>query len=147
MNIKVFLSILVPLFIVAMGTGIYMAYSREEGLVDENYFEKGRDYFQSKGQEQQLDLSIHPPEQLERGSNDIAITVTSHGKPFEHADLALFIGNISTKAYDRTVKMTERSPGNYHAEAPIPFKGKWLVRVEFAQNNLSTNKKWFFDVD
>lgn len=147
MNLKIFLSILLPLFLTAIGTGIYIAYSSEEGLVDENYFEKGRDYFRAKGQEQQLGLEILPPAPLERGINDIAVTITSHGKPVEHAAITLFVGNVSTKNHDRTTEMQERSPGNYHAEADIPFKGKWLVRVEFAQNNLSTNRKWFFDVN
>jgi hypothetical protein len=147
MNIKVFLSILVPLFIVAMGTGIYMAYSLEEGLVDDNYFEKASGYFYSRGIEQQLGLVINPPRAFKQGNNDIKVIVTSHGKPFEHADLTFFIGNISTRAYDRSMKMTECSPGNYHAEAPIPFRGKWLVRVEVSSRNLSTNRKWFFDVN
>ena len=147
MNLKIFLSILVPMFLVAMGTGIYMAYSREEGLVDDNYYEKGKEYFHARGLERQLGLAIEPQHPLGRGNNDIGVTVTSHGKPLEHAALTLFIGNISTKGYDRNLKMMERSPGNYHAEALIPSGGKWLMRVDFEKNNLSTNRKWFFDVN
>lgn len=147
MNLKIFLSILAPLFITAMGAGIFLAYSSEEGLVDDNYFEKASGYFHSKGIEQQLGLEIIPPDALVRGSNDIGVTVTSHGKPFEHAGLTLFTGNVSNRDYDRSVKMTERSPGNYHAGAAIPYRGKWLVRIELSTKNLSTNRKWFFNVN
>jgi nitrogen fixation protein FixH len=147
MNLKIFLSILVPLFLAAMGTGIYLAYSHEEGLVDDNYYEKGKNYFNAKSQEQHLSLAISSQQPLKLGGNDICISVTSHGKPFEHAALSLFIGNVSTKDYDRSMKMQERSPGNYHAEAAIPAGGKWLMRVEIEKNNLSTNRKWFFDVN
>jgi nitrogen fixation protein FixH len=147
MNLKIFLSILVPLFIAAMGTGIYMAYSREEGLVDENYYEKGRDYFRAKSLEQQLGLAITAGNPLRKGTNDIDISVTSHGKPFEHAALTLFIGNVSTKGFDRTLNMQEQSPGNYHAVAAVPSGGKWLMRVDLEKNSLSTNRKWFYDVN
>ncbi|NTV99122.1 MAG: hypothetical protein HGA70_08160 [Chlorobiaceae bacterium] len=147
MNLKIFLSILAPLFITAMGTGIYLAYSSEEGLVDDNYFEKASSYFHSRGTEQELGLVINPPRVLKRGSNDISVFIKSHGKPFEHADVTLFIGDISTMAYDRSLKMKELSPGNYHAGTAIPFRGKWLVRVEVSTKNLSTNRKWFYDVN
>lgn len=147
MNIKLFLSILFPMFIIAMGTGIYMAYSRNDGLVDDNYYELSKNFFQTKAAERQFDIAIKPPESLKTGINDISISVTSHGKPFEHAALSLFIGNLSTTGYDRSLNMQEISPGNYHARSTIPFKGVWLVRADLEKINIRTSKKWFFNVD
>ncbi|NTW83173.1 MAG: FixH family protein [Chlorobiaceae bacterium] len=144
---KIVFSILIPLFLIAMGTGIYMAYSRNEGLVEDNYYERSKDFFQSKAIERQLDIAVNPPEKLKRGANEINIRVTSHGKPLEKAALNLFIGNISTTGYDRSMNMKEVSPGNYHTQSAIPFKGIWLVRVDLEKNNLRTSKKWFFDVN
>ncbi len=147
MNLKIFLSILVPMFIVAMATGIYLAYSNEEGLVENNYYEKGKAYFRMKSEERQLDLAVNPPEELKKGVNEIFIHVTSHGKPFSDAHLTLFVGNVSTTSFDRSMDMREHTPGYYHTETTIPSGGKWLMRVDLEKDNLSTNRKWFFDVN
>lgn len=144
---KIFLALLYPVFIFAMGTGIYMAYKSDEGLVDENYFEKGKNFFHAREMEEQLGIVITEPAPLVRGGNGVNISVTSHGAPLEHAAVTLFIGNVSTTVHDRTFRMREIAPGTYQAPAEIPLKGTWLMRIELQKNNLTTGRKWFFDVN
>jgi|GEM_PF-245908 len=145
---KLFLYILYPVFLFAMGTGIYFAYRDAEGLVDNNYYENGKSFFQSKAAEQKLGIVISRPGTLKPGSNEIRIEVSSHGKPMEHASVRLFTGNLSTAGFDSTIFMREFKPGSYQAITKIPFKGVWLVRIDLEQKpqHLKTSRKWFYDI-
>lgn len=145
---KLFLYILYPVFLFAMGTGIYFAYRDAEGLVDNNYYETGKSFFQSKAAEQKLGIAINRPDTLKQGSNEIRIDVTSHGKPLEDATVRLFTGNLSTTGFDSTIIMRELRPGSYQAIADVPFKGVWLVRIDLEQKpqHFKTSRKWFYDI-
>ena len=129
-----------------MGCGIYVAYRDAEGLVDKNYYEKGNRYFTAKAVEEKLGIAISKPGTLKKGSNEIRINVSSHGKPLEHAALSLFVGNLSSTSYDSTLTMQEQAPGIYQATATIPFKGIWFVRIDLQQQQLAATRKWFFHV-
>jgi nitrogen fixation protein FixH len=143
---KLFLYLIYPLFFLAMGCGIYVAYRDAEGLVDKNYYEKGNRYFTAKAVEEKLGIAISKPGTLKKGSNEIRISVTSHGKPLKNAALSLFVGNLSSTSYDSTLTMQEQAPGIYQATATIPFKGIWFVRIDLQQQQLAATRKWFFDI-
>ncbi|HWR00711.1 MAG TPA: FixH family protein [Chlorobaculum sp.] len=146
MKIKLLIGGLYLLFFVAMVSGIAVAIRQSEGLVETNYYEKGNDWFLSKAAEQQLGLEIRPPESLSPGNNDVRIRLTSHGKPLEGTEVKLFIGNISTSDHDVSSGMRETAPGVYETRAVIPYRGKWLVRVDLAGRQLKTSRSWFYDI-
>ena len=144
---KLFFYIIYPLFFFAMGCGIYVAFRDAEGLVDNNYYEHSKRYFQAKALEENLGIKVSQPERLKLGHNIIRINATTHGKPLQDGNLSLFIGNLSTAGYDSTITMHQLSPGIYQATATIPFKGVWLAKVDLRQQQqLITTKKWFFEV-
>ncbi|EAT59952.1 FixH family protein [Chlorobium ferrooxidans] len=144
---KLFFYIIYPLFFFAMGCGVYVAFRDAEGLVDNNYYENSKGYFQAKAAEERLGIAIQPPAALKRGENEIRIAITSKGKPLEQANLTLFIGNLSSTGYDSTITMREEAPGIYRATAEIPFKGVWFARIDLKQQQqLITSKKWFSDI-
>ena len=144
---KLFFYIVYPIFFFAMGCGIYIAYKSADGLVDSNYYENSRGYFQSKALEEKLGIAVSRPDTLKLGHNVIRVKATSHGKPFEKGALSLFIGNLSNTRYDSTMFMQKLSPGIYQATATIPFKGMWFARVDLKQqHHLISSKKWFFEV-
>lgn len=144
---KLFFYIVYPIFFFAMGCGIYVAYRNPEGLVDNNYYENGTRYFQTKANEEKLGIEISRPDTLTEGANIIRVKATSHGKPLEKGTLSLFIGNLSTTGYDSTIIMRQLSPSIFQASATIPFKGVWFARVDLKlQQQLITSKKWFFNV-
>ncbi len=144
---KLFFYIIYPLFFFAMGSGIYVAFRDAEGLVESNYYESSKGYFQSKAAEKQLAVEVSKPDSLKRGYNIIRLKATSHGKPLETGDLSLFIGNLSTTRFDSTMTMRQLAPGIYQATPTIPFKGVWFTRVDLKQQQqLVTSKKWFFNV-
>ncbi len=144
---KLFFYIVYPIFFFAMGCGIYIAYRSTDGLVDNNYYENSRRYFQTKAIEEKLGIAISRPDTLKLGHNVIRVNATSHGQPLKEGVLSLFIGNLSNTRYDSTMSMQEFSPGIYQATTIIPFKGKWFTRVDLKlQQQLITSKKWFFNV-
>jgi nitrogen fixation protein FixH len=144
---KLFFYIIYPLFFFAMGCGIYVAFRNAEGLVDNNYYENSKRYFQAKANEERLGIEISKPDSLKRGYNVILIKATTHSKPLQDGSLSLFIGNLSTTGYDSSITMRQLSPGIYQATPTIPFKGVWFARVELKQQQqLITSKKWFFNV-
>ncbi|WP_076790959.1 FixH family protein [Chlorobium sp. KB01] len=144
---KLFFYIIYPLFFFAMGCGIYVAFRDAEGLVDNNYYENSKGYFEAKAAEERLGIAISPPATLKRGENEIRIAITSKGKPLEQANLTLFIGNLSSSGYDSTITMREHSPGVYQATAEIPFKGVWFTRIDLKQQQqLIATKKWFSEI-
>ncbi|NTU58065.1 MAG: FixH family protein [Chlorobiaceae bacterium] len=143
---KMFIGGLYCLFFFAMVSGIAIAFRQSEGLVETNYYEKGNGWFKAKATEQQLGLEITAPESLAAGVNEVSIRITSHGKPYDGADAKLFVGNVSSGDQDVSYVMRETAPGVYHARAVIPFKGKWLVRMDLAGNTLKTSRSWFYDI-
>ena len=144
---KLFFFIVYPIFFFAMGCGIYIAFKNADGLVDNNYYENSRRYFQTKAIEEKLGIAVSRPDTLKLGHNVIRVNATSHGKPLENGALSLFIGNLSNTRYDSTMSMQKISPGIYQATAIIPFKGMWFTRVDLRQQQeLIASKKWFFDV-
>lgn len=146
MKIKILIGGLYLLFFFAMISGIAIAFRQNEGLVDTNYYEKGNAWFESKAAEAKLGLEVKSPAPLSVGNNDVTIRISSQGKPFEGADVKLFVGNISNSDRDFSSSMHETAPGIYQTRAVIPYGGKWLVRVDLASNQIRTGRSWFYDV-
>jgi hypothetical protein len=146
MKMKLFIGGLYILFLFAMITGVTIAFRQSEGLVETNYYEKGNGWFQAKAAEQQIGLEIKAPESLSPGDNNVSIRLSSHDEPLTGADVKLFVGNVSTSDYDFSSAMRERAPGVYVTRAFIPSKGKWLVRMDIAGNQIKTSRSWFYDI-
>ncbi len=144
---KLFLIALYSLFILAMASGITIAYRQAEGLVEPNYYEKASAYFSTKSAESSRGLSVVLPDSLQKGSNEVHVTISTHGKPLRNAVVTFFVGNLSKKTYDRTVPMKETEPGNYRTTAVIPFEGVWLARVDISKEQLQTSRKWFIELN
>lgn len=144
---KIFLYCLYAVFLFAMGTGFYAAFSSFDGLVDSNYYEKASGYFTTRALEDSLDLKIVLPKSLDKGRNMVEVFVVAEGKPLEQATLSLFTGLVSSEKYDVTREMVEYSPGSYRAEVPIPFSGTWLMKVDVATETIKTNRRWFTEID
>jgi hypothetical protein len=146
MKIKIMIGGLYLLFFFAMIFGIAIAFRQNEGLVETNYYEKGNGWFQARATEQRLGFEVIAPASLSLGENDICIRLSLHGKPVEGAEMKLFLGNISTTDRDFSCSMRETAPGVYQAKTLIPFKGKWLVRMDLASSQLKTSRSWFYDI-
>jgi hypothetical protein len=144
---KPFIASIYALFLFAMISGVVTAYRNSEGLVEKDYYRKQNDWFMNKTMERRLGLEIGKPESLALGSNRMRVTLSEHGQPLRNAEVHLFIGNVSNSKLDFSCPMREAGPGIYQADAVVPSKGKWLVRIELAANQLNTSRSWFYDVN
>ncbi len=145
---KLFLYGLYAVFLFAMGTGFYFAHRGAEGLVEENYYEKASGYFATKEREDSLGLKIVLPDSLHKGNNAVDVAVFLRNKPLRQAELSFFAGNVAEKSrHDAEYAMIERSPGVYRAEVSLPFPGKWLMRVDVESESITTNRKWFTEIE
>lgn len=144
---KPFIVGLYALFLFAMACGITVAYRNSEGLVENDYFEKGNAWFRTKDVEKRLGFEVAAPERLQAGSNTVRFTLTEHGKPLRNADARLFFGSVSTKEHDVSTRLIETSPGVYETTAHFPAKGKWLVRLDLGDKQIKTSRSWFYDVE
>lgn len=144
---KPFIIGLYAVFIFAMITGLTVAYRNAEGLVEPDYYLKQNDWFRQKGEERQLGLEVKRPESIRQGSNELTFVLTEQGTPLSHADVKLFVGNVSNKEHDLTIAMHETAPGSYRARVGVPLKGKWLVRMDISSGKLNTSRSWFYDVN
>jgi hypothetical protein len=144
--VKPFIIALYAIFIVAMVIGLTVAFRNAESLVEPDYYRKQHDWFRQKSEERRLGLDVRPPLTLSTGKNRVTFVLTELGKPLSKARVHLFIGNVSKSDLDFDCPMRESSPGVYIAEATVPAKGKWLVRLELDSDHLKTNRSWFYDV-
>jgi hypothetical protein len=145
--VKPFIITLCAVFLVAMITGLTMAFRNAEGLVEPDYYRKQNSWFQEKTAERQLGLEVKRPESIRLGDNEVTFVLTEHGKPLRNARVRVFIGNVASSDHDLTLAMRENAPGTYVATASIPAKGKWLVRLDLSAPKLDTSRSWFYDVN
>jgi hypothetical protein len=145
--VKPFIIALYAIFLVAMISGLMVAYRNAESLVEPDYYRKQHDWFHQKSEERRLDLKVRKPGTLSVGSNEVTFVLTEQGKPLRNARVRLFIGSVSKSDHDLTIAMRETATGVYTATVPVPSKGKWLVRMELDSDKLKTSRSWFYDVN
>lgn len=143
---KPFIIALYVVFVIAMASGLTIAYRTAEGLVEPDYYARQARWFSEKAIERHIGFRVQPPEALARGGNEVTFIVTQRGRPLEKAVVALFIGKVSDKEHDLTIAMREKAPGIYTAQATVPSTGKWLVRMELSNDQLKTTRSWFYDI-
>lgn len=144
---KIFLYCLYAVFLFAMGMGFYVAYRDAEGLVEDNYYEKASGYFSAKKLEDSLALKVVLPNSLKKGDNTVEISVFAQGEPLRQAELTFFTGGMGENRFDAEYAMVEHSPGVYRADVPVPFAGKWLMRVDLSTSTIKTSRKWFAEIE
>jgi hypothetical protein len=144
---KIFLYALYTLFLFAMAMGFYVAYRGAEGLVEDNYYEKATGYFSTKELEDSLGLKIILPDSLKKGNNAVEVFVFLEDRPLSRAEVTFFAGSVSQKSYDAEYSMIEDLPGIYTADVPLPFSGKWFVRVDVADTTIKTSRRWFTEIE
>lgn len=144
---KPFIIALYALFLIAMISGLTVAFRNSEGLVETDYYRKQNNWFQAKTEERRLGLEIEKPASIRKGENDLTVLLTEHGKPLTKAGVQLLVGNVSTSKLDVTCAMRETAPGTYQARVTVPSKGKWLLRLDISTGKLNTSRSWFYDVN
>lgn len=124
-------------------TFISLAFTTNPGLVDKDYYEKGRD-FERNVQKQiaarnalgwsgRLDIS----DELSRNqSSPVRFSIVDDkGLPLSGLKVALINYRPSDANADFTSEMKEFSPGQYEATVSYPLKGLWEVTLRVNQDD------------
>ena len=112
------------------------------GLVDEDYYEKGRNHeqnFQKKLEARnrlgwQLKLQIPERPVLGREARYYFNAVDRAGLPLTGATATLSAYRPSDANADFSVPMVETSPGVYQAEVAFPLKGAWELTARLQRD-------------
>jgi hypothetical protein len=133
-------------FALLMGFTIYRANSVFDGLVDDHYYQRGKEFFKKTREEESLGLRFSKPEELKRGKNYFTVSITAGDAPLSGGTVSLFTGKVSTTRFDSRYLLNEISPGVYGTEINLPSPGKWLIRIELRSSDIKTERIWFINV-
>lgn len=111
------------------------------GLVDDNYYERGRDheraYQERQAQRSALawQVSLDLPERVIAGRTGIFSfnAADSYGNAISGADVKLTAYRPSDATADFTVTLPETGPGHYRAEVNLPLKGIWDLKIQMVR--------------
>lgn len=117
---------------------IVTAFKTTPGLVDENYYEKGRDveeHFQKRIEARNRlgwDINVQTPAEVVLGqaTNFNVNVVDKVGMPINDAEVTLQAYRPSDASADMTIKMDFVSHGVYQSRLALPLKGIWDLKVQ-----------------
>lgn len=122
-------------FVLANAIMIYLAGSRNPGLVVENYYERGEDYEENLLKKLANDpgwqMTIDPPQAVEVGApSRFGFTIlTKEGQPASPDSVVFYAYRPSGKIHDFSVPMQQEAAGRYQADVSFPLKGIWDIVV------------------
>ena len=120
---------------------IYLADSRNPGLVVDNYYERGEDYEENMLKKLAKDpgwqMNIETPEYVgvETPSRFGFTILTKEGQPASPDSVVFYAYRPSGKIHDFSVPMQQEAAGHYQADISFPLKGIWdiVVAAEFGE--------------
>ena len=119
------------------GYFIFTSLATHSGVVSEEPYRKGLGYNQRIAADDrqtalrwQVDLDVKAT-----GAVKLAL-VDASGKPIVNKRVSLQVGRPSTRSFDRTIALTETTPGTYAGTSQVFSSGNWVAdaEVEDSQN-------------
>lgn len=130
---------------------IVTAISTNPGLVDQNYYEKGRHFEDSIQQRREMvnrlnwDLRIQVPEEMVMGQTTAIYVhaIDSAGMPLQDATAVLHAYRPSDANADFEIAMSPYAAGIFMAEAAFHLQGIWdlKVRVSQGEDHIETRRR------
>lgn len=130
--------------LVVVGINVFFittAINTSPGLVDKNYYEKGRYFEQSIEQRREMvsrlgwDMRVQVPEEIIMNQRTTVYmnVVDRVGMPLEGASAQLHAYRPSDANADFTVEMTPYAPGIFSADVSFALRGIWDLKVLVSQ--------------
>jgi nitrogen fixation protein FixH len=145
--VKLFIYILYGIFLSLIIITFYIANRVYDGVIENNYYEKSKNYFLTKEKEGAIGLKVSLLGSVKIGNNDFIVKIGLNHGILKGAKVRLFIGNVANTGYDDMYDLTEDSPGIYRTLVNIPFKGEWILRLNIESKDIKTEKRWFIAVN
>lgn len=122
---------------------IITAFKTTPGLVEEGYYEKGRDHeknFKKRVEARNRlgwDMRLSPPETIIIGSpaKYTLNVVDNVGLPLRDAAVTLHAYRPSDASADIETTMQAVTPGIYQATIALPLKGIWDLKIKVSRDN------------
>ncbi len=121
------------------GYFIYLGFSGKDGLVHEDYYQKGLHYddvIQVKKRQAELGWKFDVLHPEKTGSGPIELKLTdATGEPLTGKQIAARLRRPAEMGYDQNLTFEEVAPGTYRATVSLPKQGNWDLeaRVRDAQ--------------
>ncbi|MGE5190100.1 MAG: FixH family protein [Gemmatimonadota bacterium] len=129
-------------FAVLLAATVYVAAVSDEGLVEDAYYERARDYLAAKEMEEELGLTVRVPARLEEGRNRLAAVVATSSGPLRGAAAVLRAMRLSGPREDAASVLREEAPGTYAGDLVLPAAGEWLLRLTVDRGPLRAERRW-----
>lgn len=140
---------------VALAGTIWMAViasSTSPGLVSEDYYEKGKNYFHETPKETtapgwRLNLLVPPVPKVNEAQNYRLYVIDEAGKPVSTATITLYAYRPSDANADFSVNMVKSDLGTFIAPISFPMPGTWdlIAQVESAGKRVDITQRLFIE--
>jgi len=147
-----FLAVLALIGVALAGT-IWMAViasSTSPGLVSEEYYEKGKNYFHETPKETtapgwRLNLLVPPAPEVGVTEDYRLYLIDEAGQPVSTAKITLYAYRPSDAKADFSVKMVKSDLGTFIASMAFPLPGTWdlIAQVESSGKQLEVTQRVF----
>ncbi len=134
-------------FFCLMAFTFYKAFSVNDGLIEESYYKRSKEYFLDRKAEEILGFMATLNDSFTVGKNTVSVKLAIEDSPLQNANVILSIGNVSTTRYDSVYSMSERYPGSYTADAELPVIGRWIVKLDIEHPAIRTHRTWDIKIE
>lgn len=134
-------------FVVLLFLAIRTAFTYNDGLISDDYYETSDHYFQNQQIAEQNQFQVRLPEAMSMASHVVTVSVSDKDGAMTHARLTLHYGLVAKQYRDRKTTMQPALPGIYQASLSFPEKGMWwfLLTVE-SEKGVRYQKQWFQNI-
>jgi uncharacterized protein len=128
----VWLIITFPLIAVIAGfTTMYLAYKTRDGMVVDDYYEKGKEINRSLARDVvAAQHGLHAKLWLDAKKADLTVQLIADNNQPLPDKLVLRWLHATRAGFDRTQELTHSSDGFYHEAFPALAPGHWYVQIE-----------------
>ncbi len=123
---------------------IFTAYTQFDGLVDDNYYQKGLFYDANRNAARQIGwgfaLEFKEPLATNRDIPFVLKLSDKSGAPLTGATVAATLRRLATDKYDDLYMLTE-TEGGYTGVMSIPMAGTWEVYLEAEKDGVRLTKR------
>ncbi|HKI60136.1 MAG TPA: FixH family protein [Mariprofundaceae bacterium] len=138
---------------VALAGTIWMAViagSTSPGLVSEDYYEKGKNYFheapkEASGPQWRLNLLVPATPSVDVAQNYRLYVIDEAGEPVSTGKITLYAYRPSDAEADFSVKMVKADAGSFVASVTFPLPGTWdlIAQIEASGKQMNVTKRLF----
>ncbi|MBZ0155575.1 MAG: FixH family protein [Alphaproteobacteria bacterium] len=129
MNYKVLVAVILIAGIASVGASIYIGIQKRDMVVEENPYDAGLAYDETKKKEEQLGWRVVFPSSLKAGESAFQLDVyDKEGRGIDDASVELHLNRLGDPQV-RTYRCRNAGKGRYMAVVRLDLPGYWDIRA------------------